>query len=77
MLVLDPALSANITLKDLASVHPNLQAANSLFFVAKPKNPSTNVTVIVFDTPKEGKNLCVFSTFKNEKQSFHGVRVTG
>ncbi|KYO36469.1 N-acetylglucosamine-1-phosphotransferase subunits alpha/beta [Alligator mississippiensis] len=56
MLVLDPALSANITLKDLASVHPNLQAANSLFFVAKPKNPSTNVTVIVFDTPKEAED---------------------
>uniref|UniRef100_A0A7M4FMJ2 N-acetylglucosamine-1-phosphotransferase subunits alpha/beta n=1 Tax=Crocodylus porosus TaxID=8502 RepID=A0A7M4FMJ2_CROPO len=56
MLVLDPALPANITLKDLASVHPNLQAANSVFFIAKPKNPSTNVTVIVFDTPKEAED---------------------
>ncbi|KAL2309332.1 hypothetical protein Nmel_005526 [Mimus melanotis] len=53
MLVLDPALPANITLKDLLSIHPALQAANNMFFVAKPKNPSTNVTVIVFDNPKD------------------------
>uniref|UniRef100_A0A8C3TSY3 N-acetylglucosamine-1-phosphotransferase subunits alpha/beta n=1 Tax=Catharus ustulatus TaxID=91951 RepID=A0A8C3TSY3_CATUS len=53
MLILDPALPANVTLKDLPSVHPALQAANNMFFVAKPKNPSTNVTVIVFDSPKD------------------------
>ncbi|NWV85736.1 GNPTA phosphotransferase, partial [Dasyornis broadbenti] len=53
MLVLDPALPANITLKDLPSIHPALQAANNMFFIAKPKNPSTNVTVIVFDSPKD------------------------
>ncbi|NWW83329.1 GNPTA phosphotransferase, partial [Climacteris rufus] len=53
MLVLDPALPTNITLKDLLSIHPALQAASNMFFVAKPKNPSTNVTVIVFDSPKD------------------------
>ncbi|KFW09720.1 N-acetylglucosamine-1-phosphotransferase subunits alpha/beta, partial [Eurypyga helias] len=53
MLVLDPALPTNVTLKDLLSIHPALQAANNMFFVAKPKNPSTNVTVIVFDSPKD------------------------
>ncbi|XP_074024936.1 N-acetylglucosamine-1-phosphotransferase subunits alpha/beta [Numenius arquata] len=53
MLVLDPALPTNVTLKDLSSIHPALQAANNMFFVAKPKNPSTNVTVIVFDSPKD------------------------
>ncbi|XP_068800949.1 N-acetylglucosamine-1-phosphotransferase subunits alpha/beta isoform X3 [Struthio camelus] len=53
MLVLDPALPSNVTLKDLLSIHPALQAANNMFFVAKPKNPSTNVTVIVFDSPKD------------------------
>ncbi|XP_043375115.1 N-acetylglucosamine-1-phosphotransferase subunits alpha/beta isoform X8 [Dermochelys coriacea] len=56
MLVLDPAVPANITLKDLQSVHPSLQAANNIFFVAKPKNPSTNVTVVVFDNPKEAED---------------------
>ncbi|XP_072211859.1 N-acetylglucosamine-1-phosphotransferase subunits alpha/beta isoform X2 [Excalfactoria chinensis] len=55
MLVLDPALLTNITLKDLLSIHPTLQAANNMFFVAKPKNPSTNVTVIVFDNPKDAE----------------------
>ncbi|XP_072727722.1 N-acetylglucosamine-1-phosphotransferase subunits alpha/beta isoform X3 [Ciconia boyciana] len=53
MLVLDPALPTNVTLKDLLSIHPALQAATNMFFVAKPKNPSTNVTVIVFDSPKD------------------------
>ncbi|KAM6425694.1 N-acetylglucosamine-1-phosphotransferase subunits alpha/beta isoform 2-T2 [Rhynochetos jubatus] len=53
MLVLDPALPTNVTLKDLLSIHPALQTANNMFFVAKPKNPSTNVTVIVFDSPKD------------------------
>lgn len=57
MLVLDPALPTNVTLKDLLSIHPALQAANNMFFVAKPKNPSTNVTVIVFDSPKDGKSI--------------------
>ncbi|XP_025975538.2 N-acetylglucosamine-1-phosphotransferase subunits alpha/beta isoform X1 [Dromaius novaehollandiae] len=55
MLVLDPALPSNVTLKDLLSIHPALQAANNMFFVAKPKNPSTNVTVIVFDSPKDAE----------------------
>ncbi|XP_053110179.1 N-acetylglucosamine-1-phosphotransferase subunits alpha/beta isoform X2 [Hemicordylus capensis] len=56
MLVLDPALPSNITLKDLPSVYPLLRAANNIFSVAKPKNPSTNVTVIVFDSPKEAED---------------------
>lgn len=69
MLVLDPALLTNITLKDLLSIHPTLQAANNMFFVAKPKNPSTNVTVIVFDNPKDGKSL--FVRFQMIFQSFY------
>ncbi|KAJ7329081.1 hypothetical protein JRQ81_015255 [Phrynocephalus forsythii] len=56
MLVLDPGLSSNITLKDLPLVHPSLRSANNLFSVAKPKNPSTNVTVIVFDNSKEAED---------------------
>ncbi|XP_042324994.1 N-acetylglucosamine-1-phosphotransferase subunits alpha/beta isoform X2 [Sceloporus undulatus] len=56
MLVLDPALLSNITLKDLPSVYPLLRSANNLFSVAKPKNPSTNVTVVVFDSSKEAED---------------------
>ncbi|CAI5786198.1 N-acetylglucosamine-1-phosphotransferase subunits alpha/beta [Podarcis lilfordi] len=57
MLVLDPALRSNITLKDLPSVYPLLRSANNIFLVAKPKNPSTNVTVVVFDSSKEAEDV--------------------
>ncbi|XP_038612406.1 N-acetylglucosamine-1-phosphotransferase subunits alpha/beta isoform X1 [Tachyglossus aculeatus] len=53
MLILDPALPANISLKDLPSFHPPLHSASNVFNVAKPKNPSTNVSVVVFDNPKD------------------------
>ncbi|XP_028638907.1 N-acetylglucosamine-1-phosphotransferase subunits alpha/beta [Grammomys surdaster] len=53
MLVLDPPLPANCTLKDLPSLYPSFHAASDMFNVAKPKNPSTNVSVVVFDTTKD------------------------
>ncbi|XP_052021730.1 N-acetylglucosamine-1-phosphotransferase subunits alpha/beta [Apodemus sylvaticus] len=53
MLVLDPPLPANCTLKDLPSLYPSFHAASDIFNVAKPKNPSTNVSVVVFDTAKD------------------------
>ena len=55
MLVLDPALPANITLKDLPSLYPSFHSASDIFNIAKPKNPSTNVSVVVFDSTKNGK----------------------
>lgn len=55
MLVLDPALPPNITLKDLPSLYPSFHSASDIFNVAKPKNPSTNVSVVVFDSTKNGK----------------------
>uniref|UniRef100_A0A8C0LGI7 N-acetylglucosamine-1-phosphotransferase subunits alpha/beta n=1 Tax=Canis lupus dingo TaxID=286419 RepID=A0A8C0LGI7_CANLU len=55
MLVLDPALPANVTLKDLPSLYPSFHSASDIFNVAKPKNPSTNVSVVVFDSAKNGK----------------------
>ncbi|XP_055483779.1 N-acetylglucosamine-1-phosphotransferase subunits alpha/beta isoform X2 [Psammomys obesus] len=53
MLVLDPPLPANSSLKDLPSLYPSFHAASDMFNVAKPKNPSTNVSVVVFDTTKD------------------------
>uniref|UniRef100_A0A8I5NC75 N-acetylglucosamine-1-phosphate transferase subunits alpha and beta n=1 Tax=Papio anubis TaxID=9555 RepID=A0A8I5NC75_PAPAN len=53
MLVLDPALPASITLKDLPSLYPSFHSASDKFNVAKPKNPSTNVSVVVFDSTKD------------------------
>ncbi|XP_044940722.1 N-acetylglucosamine-1-phosphotransferase subunits alpha/beta isoform X2 [Mustela putorius furo] len=52
MLVLDPALPANITLKELPSLYPSFHSASDIVNVAKPKNPSTNVSVVVFDSAK-------------------------
>uniref|UniRef100_A0A8C8XZ68 N-acetylglucosamine-1-phosphotransferase subunits alpha/beta n=1 Tax=Panthera leo TaxID=9689 RepID=A0A8C8XZ68_PANLE len=52
MLVLDPALPASVTLKDLRSLYPSFHSASDVFNVAKPKNPSTNVSVVVFDSIK-------------------------
>ncbi|KAM5250057.1 N-acetylglucosamine-1-phosphotransferase subunits alpha/beta isoform 2-T2 [Hipposideros larvatus] len=53
MLVLDPALPANVTLKDLPALYPSFHSASDIFNVAKPKNPSTNVSVVVFDSTKD------------------------
>ncbi|KAJ8007052.1 hypothetical protein DPEC_G00113570 [Dallia pectoralis] len=48
MLVLDPALSANVTLKELPSLSPSFSTAKQLLQVAKPLHPSTSVSVLVF-----------------------------
>ncbi|KAH0616991.1 hypothetical protein JD844_028532 [Phrynosoma platyrhinos] len=69
MLVLDPALLSNITLKDLPSVYPLLRSANNLFSVAKPKNPSTNVTVVVFDNSKEAEDAHSQMLKENKRQA--------
>uniref|UniRef100_H0X790 N-acetylglucosamine-1-phosphotransferase subunits alpha/beta n=1 Tax=Otolemur garnettii TaxID=30611 RepID=H0X790_OTOGA len=69
MLILDPALPANITLKDLPSHYPSFHSASDIFNVAKPKNPSTNVSVIVFDSTMEveGAHAALFRG--NSKQT--------
>ncbi|KAM6153026.1 N-acetylglucosamine-1-phosphotransferase subunits alpha/beta [Erethizon dorsatum] len=53
MLVLDPSLPANSSLKDLPGLHPAFRTASDLFHVAKPRNPSTNVSVVVFDSTRD------------------------
>uniref|UniRef100_G1KST6 N-acetylglucosamine-1-phosphotransferase subunits alpha/beta n=1 Tax=Anolis carolinensis TaxID=28377 RepID=G1KST6_ANOCA len=69
MLVLDPALLSNITLKDLPSVYPLLRSANKFFSVPKPKNPSTNVTVVVFDSSKEAEDAHSEILKENKRQA--------
>ncbi|XP_015338340.1 N-acetylglucosamine-1-phosphotransferase subunits alpha/beta isoform X1 [Marmota marmota marmota] len=53
MLILDPPLLANSTLKDLPSLYPSFHSASDIFNIAKPKNPSTNVSVVVFESTKD------------------------
>lgn len=69
MLVLDPALPANITLKDLPSLYPSFHAASDIFNVAKPKNPSTNVSVVVFDSTKNVEDAHTEMFKGNSKQT--------
>lgn len=48
MVALDPALPANVTLKELPSLFPSLSAAKELLQMNKPFHSSTSVTVVVF-----------------------------
>ncbi|XP_004675811.1 PREDICTED: N-acetylglucosamine-1-phosphotransferase subunits alpha/beta [Condylura cristata] len=69
MLVLDPALPANVTLKDLPARYPAFHSASDIFNVAKPKNPSTNVSVVVFDSTKNVEDAHAAVSKGNSKQT--------
>lgn len=69
MLVLDPALPANSTLKDLLSLYPSFHSASDIFNVAKPKNPSTNVSVVVFDSTKDVEDAYTGLSKGNSRQT--------
>uniref|UniRef100_A0A7N6C238 N-acetylglucosamine-1-phosphate transferase subunits alpha and beta n=1 Tax=Anabas testudineus TaxID=64144 RepID=A0A7N6C238_ANATE len=56
MLALDPALPANITLKELPSLFPPFSTAKELLLMNKPFHPSTTVSVVVFQSQADGKN---------------------
>uniref|UniRef100_A0A673ZPS6 N-acetylglucosamine-1-phosphotransferase subunits alpha/beta n=1 Tax=Salmo trutta TaxID=8032 RepID=A0A673ZPS6_SALTR len=55
MLALDPALPANVTLKELPSLWPSFSTAKMLLQVAKPLHPSTTVSVVIFHSQADGK----------------------
>ncbi|XP_041833784.1 N-acetylglucosamine-1-phosphotransferase subunits alpha/beta isoform X2 [Melanotaenia boesemani] len=48
MLALDPALPANVTLKELPALSPSFSAAKELLLMSKPFHPPTTVSVVVF-----------------------------
>ncbi|KAM4037761.1 N-acetylglucosamine-1-phosphotransferase subunits alpha/beta [Anomaloglossus baeobatrachus] len=75
MIVLDPALPANTTVKDLSTM-PYYHAAVSLFHVAKPKNPSTNVTVIVFESQQDAETAQVNALFEARKETIWRAYMT-
>ncbi|XP_018412134.1 PREDICTED: N-acetylglucosamine-1-phosphotransferase subunits alpha/beta [Nanorana parkeri] len=76
MLVLDPSLPPNTTLKDLQSSQPFFHAAISLFHVAKPKNPSTNVTVLVFDTQQDAETAQLNALLETSKETIWRAYLT-
>uniref|UniRef100_A0A4W3IBZ0 N-acetylglucosamine-1-phosphotransferase subunits alpha/beta n=1 Tax=Callorhinchus milii TaxID=7868 RepID=A0A4W3IBZ0_CALMI len=53
MLVLDPSLPANVTIKELPSLYPHFQSGKHILQIPKPKNPLSNLTVIMFDSQKD------------------------
>ncbi|TRY57872.1 hypothetical protein DNTS_017664 [Danionella cerebrum] len=55
VLVLDPALLANATLKDVASLSTAFSTARELLQVAKPLQPSSSVTVLLFNSHTEAE----------------------
>uniref|UniRef100_A0A8C7ZGM1 N-acetylglucosamine-1-phosphotransferase subunits alpha/beta n=1 Tax=Oryzias sinensis TaxID=183150 RepID=A0A8C7ZGM1_9TELE len=50
MLALDPALPANVTLKELPTVSASFSAAKGLMIMNKPFHPPTAVSVVVFQS---------------------------
>lgn len=55
MLALDPALPANITLKELPTLSQAFSAAKELLTLSKPFQPSAAASVLVFHLQAEGK----------------------
>uniref|UniRef100_A0A669AXQ6 N-acetylglucosamine-1-phosphotransferase subunits alpha/beta n=1 Tax=Oreochromis niloticus TaxID=8128 RepID=A0A669AXQ6_ORENI len=65
MLALDPALPANITLKELPSLSPSFSAAKELLLMNKPFHQPTSFSVVVFNSQAEGSPInTLFTTDK-------------
>lgn len=62
LLSLDPALPANVTLKELPALSPAFSAAKELLALGKPFQPSTAASVVVFHSKAEGEctRNCLF-----------------
>lgn len=58
MLALDPALPANVTLKELPTFSQAFSAAKELLTLSKPFQPSTTASVVIFHLQAEGKRKC-------------------
>lgn len=55
MLALDPALPANLTLKELPTLSASLSAAKELLIMSKPFHLPVSVSVVVFHSQADGK----------------------
>lgn len=68
MLAMDPALPANITLKELPSISPSFSAAKELLLMTKPFHPSTTVSVAVFHSQADADKA--YTDVSREDQKF-------
>uniref|UniRef100_A0A665W249 N-acetylglucosamine-1-phosphotransferase subunits alpha/beta n=1 Tax=Echeneis naucrates TaxID=173247 RepID=A0A665W249_ECHNA len=73
MLALDPALPANVTLKELPSLSPSLSAAKELLLMNKPFHPATTASVVVFHSKSHDTHSlskwCVTSAGTTDKEA--------
>ncbi|CAJ1054756.1 N-acetylglucosamine-1-phosphotransferase subunits alpha/beta isoform X2 [Xyrichtys novacula] len=72
MLALDPALSANVTLKELPTLSPAFTAAKELLMMNKPFQPSTSASVVVFHSQADADQA--FTDVSKEDQKFTASR---
>ncbi|XP_030576539.1 N-acetylglucosamine-1-phosphotransferase subunits alpha/beta [Archocentrus centrarchus] len=72
MLALDPALPANVTLKELPSLSPSFATARELLLMNKPFQPSTTISVIVFNSQAEA--IKAYTDVSKEDQKFSVLR---
>lgn len=68
MLALDPALPANVTVKELPSVSSSFSAAKELLLMNKPFQPSTSVSVVVFHSQADAD--AAFNEVSRKKLKF-------
>uniref|UniRef100_UPI0037E8BCC4 N-acetylglucosamine-1-phosphotransferase subunits alpha/beta isoform X2 n=1 Tax=Semicossyphus pulcher TaxID=241346 RepID=UPI0037E8BCC4 len=68
MLALDPALPANVTLKELPTLSPSFSAAKELLLMNKPFHPSTTASVVVFHSQADADKA--YSDVSKEDQKF-------
>lgn len=68
MLALDPALPANVTLKELPSLSSSFSTAKELLLLNKPFHPPTSVSVLVFHSQAEADKA--FTDLTKEAHKF-------
>ncbi|CAK6950029.1 N-acetylglucosamine-1-phosphotransferase subunits alpha/beta [Scomber scombrus] len=68
MLALDPALPANVTVKELPSLSPSFSTAKELLLMNRPFHPSTTVSVVVFHSQADAEKA--YTDVSREDQKF-------
>ncbi|XP_068611095.1 N-acetylglucosamine-1-phosphotransferase subunits alpha/beta [Brachionichthys hirsutus] len=71
-LALDPALPANITVKELPALSPAFSAAKELLMMSKPFHPSNTASVVVFHSQADADKA--FTDASGEDQKFTVLR---
>ncbi|XP_071391570.1 N-acetylglucosamine-1-phosphotransferase subunits alpha/beta isoform X1 [Centroberyx affinis] len=76
MLALDPALPANVTVKELPSLFPSFSTAKELLLVNKPFQPSTTVSVVIFHSQADADKAYTDASREDLKHSISRCYLT-